>query len=378
MPLQTGVFDADSHVMETAEWLPAFADPAIRGRLRDLGLAKAGSAAEALMAKLPATWEGHRALEIDETILTGAKGWLAPGALDSTVRSRVLDALEIAAQLVFPTFSLTHFADARDPDVVYGGATALNRAITAFCADDPRLKAVGFVPMNDPEQSVRAAAEAIALGVSAVWLPSEATGGISPSHVAYDPLWATLQDAGVPLVLHIGGGKLLDKVFHDNGHPRPTDWLGGGENLRAKDFPVMHHSPERFLTCLVLDGVLDRFPGLRIGVIELGASWVPGMLRNLDHAHTSFGRSEPLLQGLSLKPSEFVRRQVRFTPFPFEDAGWLVDQAGPELFMFSTDYPHPEGGRRPYERFTESLAGHDEATLDRFFRTNGFELLGLG
>jgi predicted TIM-barrel fold metal-dependent hydrolase len=240
------------------------------------------------------------------------------------------------------------------------------------------MKAVGFVPMNHPEQSVRAAAEAIALGVSAVWLPSEATGGISPSHVAYDPLWATLQDAGVPLVLHIGGGKLLDKVFHDNGHPRPTDWLGGGENLRAKDFPVMHHSPERFLTCLVLDGVLDRFPGLRIGVIELGASWVPGMLRNLDHAHTSFGRSEPLLQGLSLKPSEFVRRQVRFTPFPFEDAGWLVDQAGPELFMFSTDYPHPEGGRRPYERFTESLAGHDEATLDRFFRTNGFELLGLG
>ena len=187
-----------------------------------------------------------------------------------------------------------------------------------------------------------------------------------------------VMSGAIDMHTHIGGGKLLDKVFHDNGHPRPTDWLGGGENLRAKDFPVMHHSPERFLTCLVLDGVLDRFPGLRIGVIELGASWVPGMLRNLDHAHTSFGRSEPLLQGLSLKPSEFVRRQVRFTPFPFEDAGWLVDQAGPELFMFSTDYPHPEGSwPKTRAHLQSTFSGLPDADIAAMLGENAIAFYGF-
>ncbi len=89
--------------------------------------------------------------------------------------------------------------------------------------------------------------------------------------------------------------------------------------MRAKDFPVLHHSPERFLACLTIDGVFERHPGLRGGAIELGASWVPAMLRNLDHAHRSFARHEPAFHDLPLLPSEYLRRQVRFTPFPFED-----------------------------------------------------------
>ena len=181
----------------------------------------------------------------------------------------------------------------------------------------------------------------------------------------------------MPFVLHVGGGKLLPKAFHNNGRPRPKDFLGGGENLRSKDFPVLHHSPERFLSCMVLDGVFERHPDLRGAAIELGASWVPGLLRNVDHALRSFSRFEPALGDLTLSPSEYLRRQVRFTPFPFEDTAWLLDQCGPEMFMFSTDYPHPEGGRRPFEAFGKAVGGFDEATRDRFFWRNGAELLGL-
>ena len=79
------------------------------------------------------------------------------------VRSRVLDALEIDAQLVFPTFALAHFARSKDPEVLYGGTEALNRAMTAFCAPDQRLKAVGYLPLNDPAralETLRAALEA--------------------------------------------------------------------------------------------------------------------------------------------------------------------------------------------------------------------------
>jgi predicted TIM-barrel fold metal-dependent hydrolase len=372
----TAIFDADSHVMETGDWLPGFADPGIRDRLKGLGLEGAGNLAN-VFEKLDTVWAEHREQEIGPEVLKGPKGWMAPGALDTGVRSKVLDALGIEAQLVFPTFSLTHFAASPDRDVLYGGATALNRAITSFCGPDPRLKAVGFLPLADPERSVVAADEAIALGVSALWVSSEAPGDFSPAHVDLDPVWARLAEAGVPFVLHVGGGKMLPKPFHNNGLPRPSDWLGGGENLRGKDYPVLHQSPERFLACMVLDGVFDRHPTLRAGSIELGASWVPGMLRTLDHAQKNFQKAEPVLQSLSMKPSEFVQRQMKFTPFPFEDTAWLIEQAGPDLFMFSTDYPHIEGGRHPFERFGLEVEGFDETTREKFFWRNGAELLGL-
>ena len=104
---------------------------------------------------------------------------------------------------------------------------------------------------------------------------------------------------------------------------------------------------------------------------------MPGMLRNVDYAHRSFSKFEPTLKALPLLPSEYLRRQVRFTPFPFEDTAWLLEQCGPELFMFSTDYPHPEGGRRPFEVFADAVAGFDQSSRDRFFWRNGAELFGL-
>ena len=375
--MTAAIFDADSHVMETADWLPAFADPVVRDRLSGLGLDGAGAGAAALMAQLPALWAEHRDQVIGADVLTGPKGWRAPGALDTEVRSRVLDALGITAQLVFPTFSLAHFASSKDMEVLYGGTRALNRAMAAFCGPDHRLKAVGFLPLNDPAMAADALDEALALGISAIWVPSDAPGDFSPAHVDLDPVWARLADAGVPFVLHVGGGKLLPKPFHNNGMPRPTDWLGGGENMRAKDFPVLHHSPERFLACLAIDGVFERHPALRGAAIELGASWVPGMLRNLDHAHRSFSKFEPAFKALPKLPSEYIREHVRFTPFPFEDTPWLIEQCGPELFMFSTDYPHPEGGKRPFEIFGDALDHFGEDARERFFWRNGAELLGL-
>jgi predicted TIM-barrel fold metal-dependent hydrolase len=247
-----------------------------------------------------------------------------------------------------------------------------------FCDGDPRLLPVCFLPLSDAERSLRELDELLRLDPGAVWVLSDSLGDTSPSHIDLEPIWARLAEAHVPVALHIGGGKLLDRRYHRNGHPLPDDWLGGGENLRGKDFPVVHHSPERFLTCLTLDGVFERHPDLRCGVIELGASWVPGMLRNLDHAARAFGRSEPLIQQLSLPPSDYIRRQVRFTPFPFEDIGWLIEDSGEELFLFSSDYPHPEGSRDPIGKFESSLDTHHigEAARKRFYAENFNALFG--
>ena len=71
-----------------------------------------------------------------------------------------------------------------------------------------------------------------------------------------------------------------------------------------------------------------------------------------------------------------MRRQIRFTPYPTEDVGWIIEQAGPEVCLFSSDYPHVEGGRRPIERFEASLGEHREDVRQRFYCDNFLDLMG--
>jgi len=69
-------------------------------------------------------------------------------------------------------------------------------------------------------------------------------------------------------------------------------------------------------------------------------------------------------------------RQVRVTPYPTEDVGWIIEQSAPEICMFSSDYPHVEGGRRPLERFEATLGDVDDATRRRFYCDNFRDLMG--
>ena len=132
------------------------------------------------------------------------------------------------------------------------------------------------------------------------------------------------------------------------------------------------------LATLIFDGVFDRFPNLKWGAIELGASWLPGWMRSLDSAAHAFMRNEERLQNLSAKPSEIVRRQLRVAPYPHEDAGWIIANAGEEVCMFSSDYPHVEGGRNPLKRFDESLKGASARGVERFYSENFIDLMGDG
>jgi predicted TIM-barrel fold metal-dependent hydrolase len=127
---------------------------------------------------------------------------------------------------------------------------------------------------------------------------------------------------------------------------------------------------------LILDGLFDRFPALRGGGIELGAGWVVSWLNHLDFAIRSFARTEEPLTRLTRKPSEYVREHLTFTPFPGEDVGWMMNAAGPELFLFSSDFPHPEGTRDPFGKFESTLDGISDADRELFYNGNFRRLLG--
>lgn len=376
------IFDADSHLMEGLDWLRDHADAKTRDLLPDLtvlldkGGAGAATAIELGQARIG---DPERTAELEADVIASAKGWVALGAMDAAERSRALDLLGFQSQLVFSTFSLGLFAFSEDLDAVYGGTSAHNKMMADFCGADDRLVGVGFLPLNDPDRSLAALDEALELGCGALWVVHAPSSGRSPAHVDHDPVWRAVEEAGVPVVLHIGGGKNgVSKPWHRNGRPRPVDLHGGGENLRAKDLPSVHHAAETFLTAMVLDGVFERFPELRLGVIEMGASWVPSLLARLDYAARSFKRTEPMLGELSLTPSDYLRRQVRFTPFPGEDVAELVAISGPELYLFSSDYPHPEGTRDPIGRFEHSFEarGTEEAARRQFYEDNFRTLVG--
>ncbi len=368
------VLDADSHVMELADFLDEFLGPEHRGKLRpgaaDLYAPVVDDAVARAGARRASPAEAARA----EERLLHDKGWYALGAFDSEERRRVLDLLGVEGQLVFATFAASQFAG-RDVGLLYAGAAAQNRAMERFCSADERLLSVAFVPLVDPGRAVDLVGEAIAGGCAAVMVPSTAAGDRAPTHPDLDPFWGTLASAGVPFVLHVGGGgRLLDPAFHNNGMP-VTDHLGGGENVRSKDFLAIPHSPGLFLGTLVYDGLFDRFPALRGGCIEQGAGWVVSWLRHLDVGARAFRRTEEPLRRLEGAPSEYARRHLKFTPYPGEPVGWMIEQAGSELFMFSTDFPHPEGSRDPLGRFEADLVGIGPEDQERFFHHNMFELL---
>jgi uncharacterized protein len=378
MPYAEGrtFYDADSHLMELNDWLPKYADPPVRERLRPLYLGAAGALADKAIRDAEARRGNPEVARALEANLMGPKGWGALGAFDPAERSRALDLLGMHKQLVFSTFAATQFTG-DDPDLLYGGTRALNRAMADFCAHDKRLIAVGYVPWGDPQRVVTEAKEAMRLGCGAILVPSAPPRDKSPTHPDYHPFWAILQESGVPFMLHIGGGgRMLPSAFHKNGKPPVTDIHGGGENIRCKDFMVIQNSPEIFLSCMILDGVFEQFPKLRGGCIEQGAMWVVPWLKRLDIAQQTFQKTEPALR-LPMKASDYVHRHLKFTPFPTEPVGWMIEQAGEDLFLFSTDYPHPEGGRDPLKRFDSSMQGVSEAAKERFYSRNFAEMMGM-
>ncbi len=367
------MLDADSHVMELPGFLDDFIVEDMRERLRGRDLIKpVTDAAEEAAAKRSAD-EQARA-EAEERLLRD-KGWSAMGAFDPAERSHVLDLFGFDGQLVFATVANAWFAG-KDLDLLYAGSAAHNKALVDFCKDDPRLLPVAWVPTVDRDRAVACLEEAIEIGCTTVHIPSTAAGDKSPTHPDFDPFWRLLDESGMPFVLHVGGGgRLLDRAFHNNGRP-VKDHLGGGENIRSKDYLAINHSPRLFLGAMILDGMFDKFENLRGGVIEEGAAWVVSWLRDLEFAQRAFRRNEQPLQDLQLAPSEYVHKHLKFTPFPGEDVGWMIDQAGEDLFMFSTDYPHPEGGRDPLAKFEDTMADVSEDAKHRFYYENMAELLG--
>lgn len=372
------VHDADAHILEWPSFLSDYADPQFRERLAPrVELDADGKPLD--FAAVQATHASNEYRATEEAEIMSRKNFAATGSFDPTDRIRAIDLIGVQSQLVFNTFFNVPWAvwEHTDPELAAGAARAHNRGMADFCSVDDRFLPTMCVSLADFDTAGAMAAEAVDMGAAALLIPAACPKGHSPSHFGLDPVWAAAQEAGIPIVFHVGGeNDMFNDDYFQNGHPIPPDFHGGEENFRSISYMGIPHAAQLTLSTMIFDGVLDKFPSLRFGAIELGAIWLPSWIKQMEAAYEAFARHEDRVRALELRPTDYVQRQIRATPYPTEDVGWLTEQLGPEICLFSTDYPHVEGGRRPFERFEASLGDADETVRQRFYSDNFIDLMG--
>ena len=369
------LYDADTHIMELPDFLKKFADADVRDLLPEVDYGRSLVTDEEV-AIIVGNGSQHSdehkesLIALGDRMIQEVKEIQALGAFDKHDRVIANDMLGFKKQLVFPTHSLhmPFSPSSKIPDKVrYGGARAHNRHMADFCSIDDRLMGVAAIPLENPALALEEVQWSVDNGLEAMWVPHRLAGERSPTHVDFNPIWSLLQEAQVPVVFHVGGNPLqLTSGWSNTGRGVTKDWMGGGENVRARDAAVLHQGIETFISMMVLDGVLEDFPDLKFASVELGAGWVPEMLVRLDHVHKAYSRVHERLRSFKRTPSEQIRQQFGFTPFVFEDVGRLIDQSNDDLYLFSSDYPHTEGGRDPIARFESCMTQVPQASVDKF------------
>ncbi len=372
------VHDADSHIMELPGMLEEYLEQRFLEPFQSKNRATDHELAWAAEARGLQDDPEFRAGDVENLLLR--KNHKALGSFRKEDRPQLMDLMGFSSQLVFTTFALSNFGLEHngESELALATAQAHNRMMTDFCGVDKRLLATGYVPLVDIEAAPGIATQALQLGCKALVIPSRCPSHHAPSHIGFDPLWALAEEAGVPILFHVGGEEKMAPAYMENGLPAVRDFHGGDENFTSLSYMTIPVAIWQTMAALIIDGVCDRFPNLKFGAIELGASWLPSWMQFMDAGVAAFTKGEDRLKKLSDKPSEIAKRQFRVTPYPHEDTRWIIANSSEDMLLFSSDFPHVEGGRNPLKRFNESLRGSSDVAIDKFYRDNFIDLMGAG
>jgi predicted TIM-barrel fold metal-dependent hydrolase len=338
--------------------------------------------------------------DIDPEDIWKIKGPSAPSAIDLGRRVEVLDVMGIDRQLVFPTNAIAAMIIGGMNDIAYemrfGGdmsvfegisrpdfAKTFLRAYNDWVIDnavlaDGRIRLVGVVPTRpDVNEMIDTAKGLINAGVRAVYLQADVPpGGVSPAHSLLDPLWRLFEENDVAVTLHIG----TEFAFLDPGWmiaETLQDLFQSPEipNTNIQLFSTVHMAVENYVSAMVLGGVFERFPRLRLGLLEVGGYWVAPAARRMDMYIKVFPGAAAAK--FPLKPSEYIARNVRVSPFNFEpvERYFQDDPSLADVYCYSTDYPHVEGTKDSMKNMLAKVEPLGEEITTNFFRTNAEWLL---
>jgi hypothetical protein len=260
---------------------------------------------------------------------------------DASARASRLSEMGVDEAYVFPNFGLLW---ERRLDVDLGALTANMTAWNRWCASVARdgrgqVHPVAHCTLRDREWLLAELARLQRDGVRLAMIAPALVDGKRMSHPEHDELWQAFVEHGITPLFHVADQR---RPFDDAWYTGPDE-----SSLPPLESVFLWTSAALACTDLILNGTLERFPELRIGVVELSAVWVPMFLMMLDGGNEFVAKlnGRPVVE-LSMKPSEYFRRQVRVSSFSYELPAKLIRQSG-DLFMCCSDFPHSEGTATP-------------------------------
>ena len=377
------IIDVDSHLIELDDFLhnaarPEHVDlvPSMHEQ-KGLPVPQAGlDRGRELFAKRqndPETMAKFEASLMDNT----KSGWNRLGAFDPTERSHALDLLGFEMQWVLPTFSFHQTVHAATDEALEATSMTLNKAMADFCSHDERLRGVGYLPLNlGPDVAKRIMDQGFADGCYTFMVPTNEPNPENPSytHPDFDPIWAGFAERRTPVGIHVAANGEYNAVspsFKNNGKSELA--LGGDAPAGELGLLNIGSSAQLFMSALIFDGVFERHPQLRLISMEHAATWLPSWLHQLDFTAHMFKRTREFPEA----PSVTAKRHIKVSPFADEPVGWIIENIGPDMLVFASDYPHPEGTGNPIGKFERNMPNCDQATMDKFYHGNMLDLMGM-
>ena len=291
---------------------------------------------------------------------------MAPPAIDPHERVKWLDQEGVDATLLYPSLGLDWPQDCKDPKLAAAYCRAYNNWLLDFCAPySDRLLPIAQISLLDVEEGVIESKRAIKNGMKGIYPPVVPFNGIPYGEPHYDNFWAEAQDLEVPVSLHVTGN-----VNGVGGDLYPRSYAGPFWWFLVTDMGDVLIA----FTSLFQGGLFERFPRLKVAVVETGAGWLPYWLERMDHLYDKVGFTTPL----KMRPSEYFQRQCWIVIDPDEStAATTVGYIGQDRFLWGSDYPHTEGETGALGELKENISPLSEEAQNKILGGNAIDLYGL-
>jgi predicted TIM-barrel fold metal-dependent hydrolase len=291
------------------------------------------------------------------------------GSMDAGERLKVLDAEGIDAVVLYTTIGLLWEAELDDAELSQAYTRAYNRWICEFCSGSSRLIPTAHLSLSDPAAAARELERAVGEGARGAYVAPFTHDGRPLGHPDNDPVFAAAQDLDVPFAIHPTFEPQWTKGT------RMGSWEHVKE-LRLLASVTASDGVRQQFTTLFDYGVFDRFPGLRVVVLESGGGWIGYWLDRIDavYGHTFIGTRVPLKH----KPSEYFRERVWISCDPDERTiPALAQRFGADRFMWASDFPHADHTPEYIGDLEELAAAFDEKDRRQFLGDNARALYGI-
>ena len=278
------------------------------------------------------------------------------GAGDRRERIELLERENLAKCILYPTIGLLWECELDDPELTLAYQRAYNRWIADFCRDSAgRLIPIAHVTLLDPAGSADELERAVADGCKGAFVAPFTHTRKAHGHPDHDALYARAVALGIPIAIH----PTFEPFW---AAPVRFKRIGRAREL-FYNVMLRQGVQQAFLSMIAL-GTLDRFPTLRLGVLESGAGWIGSFL---DRADAVAETGQGLAVGLGRRPSDYFRAQCFISADPDETAAALIiDHVGADRFIWATDFPHPDHPStwaRSLERFVAPLSAETRAKV---------------